>query len=88
MTTLNVIIDGQSYEVPVGISIAAALALASNGVTRQSVSGNLRTPFCGMGVCQECRVTVNGRRMLACQTECQTECQPEMMIERSHHANL
>ena len=84
MTTLNVIIDGQSYEVPVGISIAAALALASNGVTRHSVSGNLRTPFCGMGVCQECRVTVNGRRMLACETECQ----PDMVIERSHHANL
>lgn len=26
MTTLNVIIDGQSCEVPVGMSIAAALA--------------------------------------------------------------
>ncbi|MNJ00568.1 hypothetical protein D3C73_1599310 [compost metagenome] len=53
-----------------------------NGVTRRSVSGKLRAPFCGMGVCQECRITVNGRRVLACQTECQ----PEMVIERSHHA--
>ena len=82
MTTLNVIIDGQSCEVPVGMSIAAALALVGNGVTRRSVSGQLRAPFCGMGVCQECRITVNGRRVLACQTECQ----PEMVIERSHHA--
>lgn len=31
MTTLNVIIDGQSCEVPVGMSIAAALALVGNG---------------------------------------------------------
>ena len=82
MTTLNVIIDGQTCEVPVGISIAAALALMGNGVIRRSVSGKLRAPFCGMGVCQECRITVNGRRVLACQTECQ----PEMVIERSHHA--
>lgn len=44
MTTLNVIIDGQTCEVPVGMSIAAALSLAGNGVTRRSVSGQLRAP--------------------------------------------
>jgi predicted molibdopterin-dependent oxidoreductase YjgC len=84
MTTLTVIIDNQPCEVPAGISIAAALAQAGNGVTRGSVSGEPRAPFCGMGVCQECRVTVNGRRVLACQTECQ----PDMVIERSNHANV
>ncbi|MEX0495839.1 2Fe-2S iron-sulfur cluster-binding protein [Raoultella terrigena] len=42
-----------------------------------------RAPFCGMGVCQECRVTANGRRVLACQTLCL----PGMNIERSRHAN-
>jgi succinate dehydrogenase/fumarate reductase-like Fe-S protein len=26
--------------------------------------------LCGMGVCQECRVWVNGQRRLACQTLC------------------
>lgn len=84
MTTLNIVIDGEACDVPAGISVAAALALAGNGVTRSSVSGERRAPFCGMGVCQECRVTVNGRRMLACQTECQ----PDMVIERSQHANV
>ncbi|MCW1828301.1 (2Fe-2S)-binding protein [Enterobacter asburiae] len=84
MTTLSIVIDGEPCDVPAGISIAAALALAGNGVTRSSVSGERRAPFCGMGVCQECRVTVNGRRMLACQTECQ----PDMVIERSQHANV
>lgn len=84
MTTLNVIIDGQACEIPGGLSVAAALGLSGNGVTRSSISGEPRAPFCGMGVCQECRVTVNGRRVLACQTLCQ----PDMVIERSHHANL
>ncbi|EKI0253037.1 (2Fe-2S)-binding protein [Enterobacter asburiae] len=84
MTTLSIVIDGEPCDVPAGSSVAAALALAGNGVTRSSVSGERRAPFCGMGVCQECRVTVNGRRMLACQTECQ----PDMVIERSQHANV
>lgn len=81
--TLRVMIEGTPLEVPVGISIAAALAMSGCPVTRRSVSGQPRTPFCGMGVCQECRVTVNGRRVLACQTLCQ----PGMHIERSGHAN-
>jgi len=40
------------------------------GVARTSVTGQPRAPFCGMGVCQECRVLVDGRRRLACQTVC------------------
>ena len=31
-----------------------------------------RAPFCGMGACQECRVLIDGRRRLACQTVCQS----------------
>jgi succinate dehydrogenase/fumarate reductase-like Fe-S protein len=26
--------------------------------------------LCGMGICQECRVTIDGLRRLACQTQC------------------
>ncbi|WP_205416526.1 2Fe-2S iron-sulfur cluster-binding protein, partial [Escherichia coli] len=44
-----------------------------------SVSHQPRAPFCGMGVCQECRVNINGLRRLACQTLCQAG----MRIERS-----
>ncbi|CAN7542830.1 (2Fe-2S)-binding protein [Pseudorhodoferax sp. LjRoot39] len=61
-------VDGQPVEVPVGISVAAALRHAGAGVTRRSVGGALRAPVCGMGVCQECRVAIDGRRRLACQT--------------------
>ncbi|QRG78576.1 (2Fe-2S)-binding protein [Citrobacter sp. R56] len=83
MKIITLFIDGLPCQVPVGISVAAALAMSGNPVTRRSVHDSPRAPFCGMGVCQECRVTVNGLRVLACQTECQ----PEMKIERSCHAH-
>jgi aerobic-type carbon monoxide dehydrogenase small subunit (CoxS/CutS family) len=66
-------VDGKPVSVPAGSSVAAALRIADvagMGVTRRSVSGEWRAPFCGMGICQECRVTVDGARRLACQTPC------------------
>lgn len=64
-------INGQTFEVEAGISVAAALARCASIVTRISVTGQMRAPLCGMGVCQECRVTINGQRhQLACQTLC------------------
>lgn len=33
-----------------------------------NTNGRLRGGFCGMGVCQECLVMVNGKEALACQT--------------------
>lgn len=53
-----------------GTSIAAALA-QNHTYSRISVSGQSRAPFCGMGVCQECRVKVDGLITLSCQTLCQ-----------------
>jgi succinate dehydrogenase/fumarate reductase-like Fe-S protein len=38
--------------------------------SRTSVSGQRRAPLCGMGICQECRVNIDGLRRLACQTIC------------------
>lgn len=77
--TLTLSIDGKPYRVPVGISVAAALSLCGGDHCRLSISRQPRAPFCGMGVCQECRVTINGLRRLACQTLCQSD----MRIERS-----
>lgn len=71
-------INGQSLQVAPGTSVAAALALAAMPVTRLSVSGQPRAPVCGMGICQECRVQINGRLRLACQTLCA----PGMQVER------
>ncbi|MFD3299320.1 (2Fe-2S)-binding protein [Aquipseudomonas alcaligenes] len=66
----ELILDGRPLHVANGTTVAAALALSGDGSSRTSVSGRRRAPVCGMGVCQECRVTIDGQRRLACQTLC------------------
>jgi D-hydroxyproline dehydrogenase subunit gamma len=69
---VRVTVDGDVIELPAGSTVAAALAThAGIAGTRASISGMPRTALCGMGVCQECRVTIDGfAHMLACQTLC------------------
>ncbi|CAD6531375.1 hypothetical protein LMG27952_02572 [Paraburkholderia hiiakae] len=75
-TNTMLTIDGRKVGVAPGSSVAAAIAIAAKAenaapVTRRSVSGALRGPLCGMGICQECRVTIDGvPHRLACQTVC------------------
>ncbi|SEI18930.1 (2Fe-2S)-binding protein [Pseudomonas asplenii] len=64
-------LDGRALRVAEGTTVAAALALGGDGCSRTSVSGQRRAPLCGMGICQECRVSIDGYRRLACQTLCQ-----------------
>ena len=70
-TMVEVQVDGTRVRIPVGSSVAAALAQQPPGRTRLSVRGQWRAPLCGMGVCHECRVLINGRERLACQTVCE-----------------
>ncbi|AZC23147.1 MULTISPECIES: (2Fe-2S)-binding protein [Pseudomonas] len=72
-------LDQQAVLVRPGISVAAALAVSGNSRTRLSCTGSPRAAFCGMGICQECRMTIDGRRQLACQTLCRDG----MQVERS-----
>jgi sarcosine oxidase subunit alpha len=63
-------INGKEVSVPEGSTVAAAL-LAVGIPTRNSISGEPRAPLCGMGICYECRVEIDGvphRRscMVAC----------------------
>ena len=53
--------DGGTLEALPGETVAAALAAADIVTVRQARSGAARGPFCGMGVCFDCLVTVNGR---------------------------
>lgn len=57
---VRVRIDGREVRVIAGSSVAAAIAQAG-GTTRTSCSGRRRAPLCGMGVCFECRATVDAR---------------------------
>ncbi|AFU45908.1 hypothetical protein C380_11035 [Acidovorax sp. KKS102] len=68
--TVQIVVNGIPRQVPAGISVAAALAQQPPGTTRTSVAGEPRAPLCGMGVCHECRVRIQGRIRLACQTVC------------------
>jgi D-hydroxyproline dehydrogenase subunit gamma len=54
-------VDGRTVAVPAGSSVAAALLGAGVTGFRRSVDGEPRGPVCGMGVCFECRVRVDGR---------------------------
>jgi D-hydroxyproline dehydrogenase subunit gamma len=53
-------INGRALTVPAGSTIATAVWLSGAWTFRRSVSGEQRAPLCGMGICFECRVTVNG----------------------------
>ena len=64
--------DGREIEALPGETIAAALAAADIVAVRQARSGAPRGPFCGMGVCFDCLVTVDGRpNQRACLTKAQ-----------------
>jgi len=52
--------DGREIEALPGETIAAALAAADIVAVRQAPSGAPRGPFCGMGVCFDCLVVVDG----------------------------
>ena len=66
----ELLLDGRPLHVAEGTSVAAALALGGDGCARTSVSGQRRAPLCGMGICQECRVSIDGVLRMACQTLC------------------
>jgi len=70
MATITVSINNHTITCDASSSVAGAIAQATHqlGATRQSVQGMPRTMLCGMGICFECRVTINGiAHQLACQ---------------------
>ncbi len=77
LSVLRLTINGRSIEVPDGTSIAAAVLIAGIPSFRRSVSGRPRGPLCGMGICFECRATVDG---VAHRRTCQTSCRDGMEV--------
>jgi sarcosine oxidase subunit alpha len=61
-----------------GCTVAVALIAANAENFRQSVTGQPRFPLCGMGICFECRVTINGVKH---QRSCQILAENGMEIE-------
>lgn len=75
--SILVTINGKQQHVAAGTTISAAMLIASEPC-RISVSGQPRTALCGMGICFECRATVNG---VSQQRTCQLLCEEGMTVE-------
>jgi sarcosine oxidase subunit alpha len=74
--TITLSLNGRMVQTPAGTSVAA-LALQYATAFRRSVTGEPRAPLCGMGVCYECRVTINGQ---AHARSCQIVCEDGMEV--------
>ena len=68
IVTMNV--NGAPVTVAPGTTVAAAIAM-TGAATRRSVTGEPRGPLCGMGICFECRATIDGTpHQRSCQILC------------------
>lgn len=75
--TLSLQINGSPLQVASGTSVAAAMLIAAQP-SRLSVTGEPRSALCGMGICFECRATINGTHH---QRTCQLLCEDGMKVE-------
>lgn len=73
---LALTVNGVRVMVFPGSSVAAAVAIAG-GFCRTSISGEPRSVLCGMGICFECRVTIDGK--MHCRS-CQIQCEAGMSV--------
>lgn len=75
---INIRVNGRNVAATPGETVMAALTAAGFKVLKKSnVHGESRGPFCGMGVCYECLVTING---VPKQRSCMTEVEDNMEI--------
>jgi aerobic-type carbon monoxide dehydrogenase small subunit (CoxS/CutS family) len=64
-------VNGAEISVARGTTVAAMLFDAGAARFRRSVTGEPRSALCGMGICFECRVTIDGRaHARSCQILC------------------
>ena len=57
---VSIVVDGRVLRVESGLTVASALLNSGVNCFRSSVTGAERGPLCGMGICHECRVTIDG----------------------------
>jgi hypothetical protein len=73
---LTLSINGATSLVPSGTTVAAAMLIAGQP-SRLSILGESRAALCGMGICFECRATVNG---VPHRRTCQILCEQGMTV--------
>jgi D-hydroxyproline dehydrogenase subunit gamma len=75
-SSVTLTVNGSPVTVVSGATVAVAVAIAGQAC-RTSVTGEARGPLCGMGICFECRVSINGTPH--CRS-CQILCVPGMDV--------
>lgn len=69
--TVLLVVNGVSVEMPAGSMVSAAILKTGISAFRRSATGEPRGPLCGMGICFECRVVIDGEpHCRSCQTVC------------------
>ena len=77
--TVTLWIDQREFQVPAGISVAAAVLLCGFDKVRDTpVTGSPRLPYCMMGICFDCLVSIDG---VPNQQACQVEVRQNMTID-------
>lgn len=84
--TVTVFIEGSAVNVPRNTTVATAVLVHGMGHTRTTaISHSPRAPFCMMGACYECLMTINGKSN--CQA-CMETVEEGMQIERQQGTGL
>lgn len=56
----SLVVDGEAIAIAAGDTLAACLLRSGRLVTRRSRRGEPRGVYCGIGICNECLLTVDG----------------------------
>jgi predicted molibdopterin-dependent oxidoreductase YjgC len=74
----EITVNGRRLRVEAGSTVASALLNAGVTTLRRSSKGDARGPLCVMGICYECRVTIDG---ISQQRACMTVVTHGMIVE-------
>ncbi len=77
MPNIEIFVNGRAVKVTPKTSVAAAVLQSGESAFRRSVTGEPRAALCGMGICYECRVTIDG---VAHSKSCQILCCSGMKV--------
>jgi glycine/D-amino acid oxidase-like deaminating enzyme len=80
---LRITVDGKAVEGVAGETVAATLLAAGHLQFSSAQGGAPRGPFCGMGICHDCLVTIDG---IPSQRACMTKLRDGMAVARQSTA--
>lgn len=74
----EILVDGRQYPIHEGDTIGSCLMRAGILRLRHSMTGEVRGIFCGIGICNDCLIVVDGQPNVRA---CQVDASPGVRIE-------